>query len=317
MTHAEAQAAAPRHPPAAAVDISIIICTVDRFVLADGTIASVLAQRIPHGTSVELIVVDNSPAGLSRERIEAQAKTSPFPLRYRHEPRPNISHARNAGIAASTGGFVAFLDDDTVAQPEWLCHMLDVMAGNDGDIVIGPSYPDFEGGKPPRWDHDGIYYTRDQHLPDGAGVSIGATCNVLIRRASCLTDTPVFDPAFGRTGGEDSDFVIRQRKRGRRILWCATGIVTEFQPLDRMTVRYRTQRFFRAGQTHVRVHLNNSEIRVLTALRHMATGMIQVTVLLVPYLLSRWVQAPAILKARFKFVSGLGKLFWPIHRPFY
>ncbi|MHA1565518.1 MAG: glycosyltransferase family 2 protein [Alphaproteobacteria bacterium] len=317
MIPAEAEAATPRRQAAATVDISIIICTVDRFALADRTIASVLGQHIPHGTSVELIVVDNSPAGLSRERIEARAKTSPFTLRYLHERRPNISHARNAGIAASTGGLVAFLDDDTEAEPEWLCHMLDVMAGNDGDIVIGPSYPDFEGGKPPRWDRDGIYYTRDQHLPDGAEITKGATCNALIRRATCLTDDPVFDPAFGRTGGEDSDFIARQGKRGHRILWCATGVVTEFQPLDRMTVRYRTLRFFRSSQTNVRVALSNSNNRPLTILRFTVTGLIQVVVLFVPYLLSRWFQAPVMLHARFKFVTGLGKLLWPLHRPFY
>ncbi len=316
MTPAETGAASKKQKMAA-IDISIVICTVDRFALADRTIESVLRQRIPHRKRVELIVVDNSAEGRSRKRIAAKAATSPFPVRYVHERRPNISHARNAGITAAAGAFVAFLDDDTEARPDWLSHMVDVMVANDGDIVVGPSYPDFEGGNAPSWDHDGRYYTRDQRLPDGAAITKGATCNILIRRASCLTDTPVFDPEFGRTGGEDADFLARQGRRGRRILWCATGIVTEFQPLDRMTVRYRTQRFFRAAQTHVRVAHKNSDNRLLTAVRHMATGLIQVAILFVPYLLSSWVQAPAFLKARFKFVTGLGKLFWPLHRPFY
>ncbi len=302
---------------AEAVDISIVICTVDRFALADRTIESVLRQRIPLDMNVELIVVDNSSAALSRERIEARARTSPLPLRYVHERRPNISHARNAGIAAAQGGLVAFLDDDTQAQPDWLCHMIDVLIGNDGDIVVGPSYPDFEGGKAPRWDFDGRYYTRDQFLPDGAEITHGATCNILIRRNTCLTDTPVFDPQFGRTGGEDSDFIARQGKRGRRILWCATGVVTEFQPFDRMTIQFRTRRFFHTSQTHVRVALKNSESRLPTALRHMVTGLFQVCLFFIPYLLSSRIQAPALVKARFSFATGLGKLSWPLHRPSY
>lgn len=302
---------------ATSVDISIIICTVDRFALADRAVESVLRQRIPHDMNIELIVVDNSPAGLSRERVETRALTSPFPLRYVHERRPNISHARNAGIAAARGGLVSFLDDDSEAQPDWLCHMLDVLVGNDGDFVIGPTYPDFEGGEAPRWDRSGTYYTRDLHLPNGAAITNGGTGNCLIRRASFLTDTPVFDPDFGRTGGEDSDFIARLRKRGGRILWCASGAVKEFQPLDRMTIGYRTLRYYRAGQTHVRVRMKNSEYRLLTALGHMSTGLIQITVLFVPYLLSSRYQAPAVIEARFKFVTGLGKLLWPFHRPFY
>lgn len=36
---------------------------------------------------------------------------------------PNISEARNLGLAQAAGDIVAFIDDDAVAEPSWLCHL--------------------------------------------------------------------------------------------------------------------------------------------------------------------------------------------------
>lgn len=65
-----------------------------------------------------LDVVDN--LGLT-DRI----KTVPFDT-------PNISMARNAGLAVASGRFVAFIDDDAVPEPTWLTHLI-------APLVSGPA----------------------------------------------------------------------------------------------------------------------------------------------------------------------------------
>ena len=87
-----------------------------------------LAQAAVMGAlcaAIEILVVDNDAQGSAREPIAtlARAESDP-PIRYIAEPRPGISHARNAGVAAAAGEFIPFLDDDEIASPHWLASFL-------------------------------------------------------------------------------------------------------------------------------------------------------------------------------------------------
>ena len=43
-------------------------------------------------------------------------------LRFVRFDQPNLSAARNAGVAAAAGDVLAFIDDDAVPEPTWLTH---------------------------------------------------------------------------------------------------------------------------------------------------------------------------------------------------
>ncbi|PIE12131.1 MAG: glycosyl transferase [Rhodobacterales bacterium] len=51
---------------------------------------------------------------------------------------PNISVARNIGIAAAAGEIIAFIDDDSVPEPLWLWHLTAPFA--DGDVTAATGY---------------------------------------------------------------------------------------------------------------------------------------------------------------------------------
>ncbi len=298
-------------------DVSIVMCTVDRFDMADRTITSVLNQENRLALRFEMIVVDNSEAALSRDRIAAAAVDAPVPLRYVHEPRRNISHARNAGIAASAAEFVAFIDDDEIAPANWIDTMVAAARTATADVVIGPVYPSFEGGSPPDWDPEGQLPVRDLRLPTGTPVTDGPTCNILFRTSTCFSDGQSFDPAFGLTGGSDTDFTVRLHRRGLLLVWCADSVITEFQPRSRMTLRYWSRRMFTKNQTYTRCMLGNSSRPVADLAYIMASGAFQVAVFSIPFVISTVRPTPGLVRMRFAFLRGAGKLLYLFRVNFY
>lgn len=95
---------------------SIIVCTVDR--LAD--LGLCLESLQPFRTAVaDIIVVNNGPHLAAVEEV-----TRPHGARVVTEPQRGVSRARNAGIRAAAGNILAFLDDDSVAAPNWLPQLL-------------------------------------------------------------------------------------------------------------------------------------------------------------------------------------------------
>lgn len=94
----------------------------------------------------ELVVVDDGspPAVQAAKRAHVDGLTDP---RVRFIGLPvNRGHgaARNAGLAAARGEWVAYLDDDDEATPDWLAT---VVAAADAQVVLGDVVYD---GRPPR-----------------------------------------------------------------------------------------------------------------------------------------------------------------------
>lgn len=97
--------------------ISVVICTRDRTEQIKKCLDRVARQDYPR---YEVVVVDNAPkSDALRTVIEGQTGGR-APFRYCVEPRPGLSWARNAGIAAASSDIIAFLDDDDEPDEDWL-----------------------------------------------------------------------------------------------------------------------------------------------------------------------------------------------------
>jgi hypothetical protein len=78
-------------------------------------------------------------------------------------------------------------------------------------------------------------------------VGQGRTGNVLFQAALFFGDSGAFDERYGLSGGEDSDFFLRQMNAGRRFVWCREAAVFERVPENRWALSYYVQRQFRGG----------------------------------------------------------------------
>ena len=117
--------------PAATPRVSVIIPHLNTPDALRRCLASVVAQRIDHGT-MEIIVVDNG----SRDPVTAVAAAFPG-VRLLHEPCPGPGPARNRGVAAARAGIVAFIDADCRAAPGWLQAAVDAIATDPDRGVFG------------------------------------------------------------------------------------------------------------------------------------------------------------------------------------
>ena len=100
-----------------------MIPTRGRWALLEPTLAAALAQD---GVALEVVVVDDgSEDGTAAEL----ARVGDERLRVvRHEQPRGVAVARNAGIAAASGEWIAFLDDDDLWSPRKLRNQLDASA---------------------------------------------------------------------------------------------------------------------------------------------------------------------------------------------
>jgi GT2 family glycosyltransferase len=96
---------------------SIIICTVDRLTDLEACLKSLLPFR---AAVAEIIVVNNGPHLAVVEEVARRNGATVV-----NEPQRGVSRARNTGIRAATGSIMAFLDDDSVADPTWLPLLID------------------------------------------------------------------------------------------------------------------------------------------------------------------------------------------------
>ena len=92
-------------------EVSVVVPTCDRVDTLRQTLRSILVQPV----DIEVIVVDE---GSTDGTAEWLASTGDPRVRViRHDPRRGLPAARNAGVRAATGRWVAFCDDDDVWAP--------------------------------------------------------------------------------------------------------------------------------------------------------------------------------------------------------
>ncbi|MFE9683400.1 glycosyltransferase family 2 protein [Streptomyces sp. NPDC006285] len=130
-------------------DISVVICvyTEDRWEDILAAVASVRAQSRPARET--LLVVDHNQALLDRLSKEYK-ETGEVRVLANAGPR-GLSAGRNTGIAASRGDVIAFLDDDAVAERDWLLHFAE---GYEDPLVMavgGRTVPIWASGRRPAW----------------------------------------------------------------------------------------------------------------------------------------------------------------------
>lgn len=233
-----------------AVEIVVTVPTFRRPEQVLETLDSIRRQRTARIFAI--VLIENDAGG--RHGVMAAA-----PLFERGElaglvivahDRGNCS-AYNAGWLTAITHFanlkhVAVIDDDEIADPDWLERLCETAEKFGADIVAGPQVPVFPRAADGSWAAHPVFAPpHDATGPVGVLYSSG---NLLIgRRVLARMGPPYLDLRFNFMGGGDSDFLSRSRQAGFRLAWCTEARVSETVPARRLERDWIRKRSLRNG----------------------------------------------------------------------
>lgn len=227
--------------------IDVAVCTHRRESLS-ATLRSLEGLSLPHDVAMRVIVADNDAEPSARARFSAWAAESSHKATYIHAPAHNISTARNACLDAAAADWLAFIDDDEVASPGWITALLERARETGAAAVLGPVHAVY-GSEAPAWMRRGGFHSTRPVTVRGT-IRTGYTGNLLLRCDAPALQGLRFDPALGRSGGEDTAFLGALHRAGGAIVYAPRADVTEAVPQDRATFEWLARQRFRFGQSH-------------------------------------------------------------------
>jgi glycosyltransferase involved in cell wall biosynthesis len=227
--------------------ISVCICTFKRPDLLARLLEALARQVRDPLFSFDVVVVDNDKNRSAEAVVRTFRDRQEVPAFYDCEPDQNISLARNRAIRNASGNLVAFLDDDEYPCADWLASLYRTLKTYNAHGVLGPVLPDL-APEAPDWLRRGKFLDR-RRLRTGAqiGGRDARTGNLLVQRSLFTERNCWFDPIFGRTGGEDTDFFRRQFDSGAVFVWCDEALAYEAVPPERWNAAFYVKRYLRSG----------------------------------------------------------------------
>lgn len=218
------------------VPITVAVSTCDRPASLARCLNSVFAGSLP---PTEVVVVDQSAGTASREVVEDLLARG-APIVYRRDDESGLGRSQNRAVSAATKPLVAVIDDDCVADVDWLRNLTSALA--EADLVAGRVLP-LESPVPDRVPVSSrtsvvarTFASDDHPWHVGSGNNFGFSRQWWERIGGC--DERLGPGAPGR-GAVDMDLFYRFLRAGARVRYEPASIVFHEQkaPAERLARR--------------------------------------------------------------------------------
>jgi glycosyltransferase involved in cell wall biosynthesis len=223
--------------------VTVIICTRDRPHQLEACLNSLAAQRYQE---FEILVVDN---GITHSTGEVCRALGIAVIR---ERVPGLTRARNLGARAARGGLVAYLDDDAIAEPQWLEAL--VREFDDPRVAAVAGRTLYMQAVPGSLAMTSVEATGEvdprprRSFDNTARDWFGSACcggigdgNTMMFRRSTLTSSVRFDERIGRGrligGGDEHVAFMSVIADGHRVVHAPDAVVRHPVPADRASRR--------------------------------------------------------------------------------
>jgi len=112
-------------------DTTVAIITRNRASLLKRTLQSIAMQTHPPD---EVLVIDNASTDNTGQIANEMARF--LPIRYIYESRVGICFARNTALSNCKSGILAFIDDDAVADKDWLKRLVETFENSPEAVAV-------------------------------------------------------------------------------------------------------------------------------------------------------------------------------------
>jgi GT2 family glycosyltransferase len=237
--------------------VSVVVATYEDVELTSRCLASLEAQTY---SPLEIIVVDNGSADDLGARLSGEFPRCIF---LRNERNSGFAGGYNRGMREATGRYITILNNDAVADPDWVAAMVDVAVrhpdvGAVAAVVVDGYHPDV-------LDSHGLGIALDgmsRQVGSGAGVdeALPETEVFAASGCACLYDAPalervgLFDESFFAYC-EDVDLALRLRWAGYSIVLAPRARVLHYH--SRTTGRFSARKVFWVERNHFWLGLKN------------------------------------------------------------
>lgn len=170
--------------------VTVLIPTLDRYSYLQTLLEQLRQQTVP---PLEIVIVDQTSPVRRQPGLYEAFRDLPFKVIYQTEPGQCTS--RNAGLQASRGDFILFLDDDDEIPADLIANHLLTLAAFGAEISCGVANEVGAGRLPP----DFRFLRTSDVFP---------TNNTLLRRTA-LFRSGLFDLAYDRRPRADGDLGLR------------------------------------------------------------------------------------------------------------
>lgn len=221
---------------------SVVIPSYDRPRDLQICLASLSALEYPADRFEVIVVDDGSPTPVA---AALSAPPPPFAMMVLRRARGGPAAARNTGLEAAAGEFVAFTADDCRPRPDWLSALAARFAA-DPSIAVG--------GRIVNQEVDNLYSTSTdlllRHLYEYYNAAVEDarffTPNNLAFPLEALREMGGFRASF--VTGEDRELCDRWRSAGRRLVYAPDAVVDHRHPLDLASFCHLHYRYGRGSQ---------------------------------------------------------------------
>jgi glycosyltransferase involved in cell wall biosynthesis len=203
----------------------------------DAFVASLLAQRLPDGGELEVVVADGRSDDGTRERLDALAARDPR-LRVIDNPGRIVSTGLNRALAAARAPVVVRMDVHTTYAPDYVAQCLRALRETGATCVGGAWVPTGEG-----WPQAAIAAAFASRFGSGGAASrrvgySGFVDTVYLGawRRDELAALGGFDEALVRN--QDDELALRIHRRGGRV-WQDAAIVSRYAPRASFAALFR------------------------------------------------------------------------------